>query len=103
MKKKNLVLTLLILALVVTAALIRQADKAVQENASKDKSAPAQVDVKWNEKSVDAQSTSNQGAEPVAAAQLIKIDGTGTRIYQIDGTQVSVLADGELFFLPLKI
>ena len=36
-------------------------------------------------------------------AHLLKIDEQGTRIYQIDGTQVTVTRDGELYFLPAKI
>jgi hypothetical protein len=36
-------------------------------------------------------------------ARLLKIDEQGTRIYQIDGTQVTVTRDGELYFLPAEI
>ncbi len=43
------------------------------------------------------------GVKNQEEARLLKIDEHGTRIYQIDGTQVTVTRDGELYFLPAEI
>lgn len=105
MKKKNLLLAFLILALALTAALLRLGDKAEHKVVSKKTSAPAKVKGAGtgDQSSTYPLSTTNHDAEPTSAAQLVKFDGNGSRIYQVDDTQVSVSRDGELFFLPSTI
>ncbi|MFY7927535.1 MAG: hypothetical protein ACOVS5_01580 [Oligoflexus sp.] len=53
--------------------------------------------------SSEASSSKDLGERQQKKAALVKIDEYGTRIYMIDGTQVTVTKRGDLLFLPEKI